>query len=93
MIQQTSLEAYEKVKNTIGDSQSAVYTALIGLISANNTILARKLGWPINRVTPRVLELRRMGYIIPDFIRPCPITKRRSWFWKVNTQKLKGGKT
>ena len=83
MIQDTSLMAYEEIKDTLGDKQKLVYDMLKGLGSANNMIIAKKLGWDINRVTPRVLELRQRGLVIKDSMRVCPITKRVTWFWRV----------
>lgn len=85
MIQQTSLEAYEEIKKELGEKQLQVYSMLKNLESANNLILAKKLNWDINRITPRVLELRKMGLVVPDCIRMCPITKRMTWFWKITS--------
>lgn len=81
MIQKTSLMAYKDV--ILSDRQEEVYKTLLNLECANNLIIARKLGWEINRVTPRMLELRRMGKVEKDSIRPCPITKRLTWFWRI----------
>lgn len=83
MIQQTSLSAYDDVKLRLGDKQMQVYLCLKDIGVANNLILSKRLKWDINRVTPRVLELREMGIIIKDSMRPCPITKRISWFWRI----------
>lgn len=84
MIQQTSLEAYDYIQKTLGEKQLKVYLCLEDLESANNTILAKRLNWSINRITPRVLELREKGLIIQDGIRKCPITHRNTIFWKVS---------
>lgn len=84
MIQQTSLHAYEDIKHNLGEKQLAVYNALKDLESANNKILAKKLGWEINRVTPRVLELRELGLVEKHSMRPCPFPPNRvTWFWRV----------
>lgn len=83
MIQQTSIKAFESIQKSLGDRQKKVYLALCDLQAANNLILARRLGLPINQVTPRVLELRKLGLVIKDSMRPCPITKRITWFWRV----------
>lgn len=84
MIQQTSLEAFESIKFSLGEKQLIVYNMLKDLSIANNTILAKKLGWPINRITPRINELRKMRYVTQDSIRICPITKKSTIFWKIN---------
>jgi hypothetical protein len=34
------------------------------LVDATNAELAAKLGWPVNRITPRILELRKMGLVL-----------------------------
>ena len=84
MIQQTSLAAYDHIQRKLGEKQLKVYLCLEDLESANNTILAKRLGWSINRITPRIKELRDAGLVIKDCIRECPITKRLTWFWKVS---------
>lgn len=84
MIQPTSLLAYDNIQKDLGEMQLKVFACLKNLESANNTILARKLGWTINRVTPRINELRKMGLVISDCFRECPITKRLTIFWKVS---------
>lgn len=83
MIQQTSILANRDIKKELGKRQALVYNALKGLESANNTILSRKLGIPINQITPRINELRKDGLVIPECIRQCPITHRMTWFWRV----------
>lgn len=83
MQQETSLLAYREIEDKLGEKQKEVYNMLKNLGSANNSILAKKLGWEINRVTPRVKELREIGLVVTDCIRPCPITKRLSMFWRL----------
>jgi hypothetical protein len=86
-VQQTSLEAYQSIKYTgvLGNSQKIVYLALKDLGAANNLIISKKLGWGINRITGRINELRKFGYVIEDELSPrdCPITKRKTMFWRV----------
>lgn len=82
MNQETSLLAYLGIKPDLGEKQLLVYNMLKDLGSANNMILSRKLGWSINRVTPRVAELRERGLVIKDSYRVCPITKRFTIFWR-----------
>ena len=82
MVQQTSILAYQDIQESLGERQKQVYTMLKDLGSANNLILAKKLGIPINSITPRMLELRNLGLVIKDSMRVCPITKRITWFWR-----------
>jgi len=41
-----------------------VLDALRFFPDATNAEIALKLGWPVNRITPRCLELRKMGLIL-----------------------------
>jgi hypothetical protein len=63
MIQQTSIEAYEEVKKELGNKQNIVYQKLLFNQPASNKQLAEQLNWKINSVTPRILELRRLGKV------------------------------
>ena len=83
MIQQTSINAFEGIRKELGNRQEIVLETLRNLEVANNTIIAKKLGLPINQITPRVLELREKGLIIKDSMRICPVTKRITWFWRL----------
>lgn len=85
MIQQTSLEAYQDIQGKIPKSRLVILNMLKSLGSANNMILSKKLGWSINRITPRILELRNAGIVEKDCLRQCPITKRITWFWRVSS--------
>ena len=63
MIQQTSLQAYELLQPKLGAKQQEVLSALRVLKQATDKDLARFLGWPINTITPRRLELERAGLV------------------------------
>jgi hypothetical protein len=65
VIQDTSLAAYEKAKEQLGNSQACVYQCIIENPGLSNLEISEALGWPINRVTPRVLELRVLNLVIP----------------------------
>lgn len=58
MIQETSLQAYEKVLGSLGNRQSIVFQFIKQNGAVSNTQIARGLNWSINRVTGRVKELR-----------------------------------
>ncbi len=64
---QTSIESYEKLfkNNEITQRQLQVLQILRqDLGFGTNRMIAKKLGWDINRVTGRVTELREKGLVI-----------------------------
>lgn len=83
MIRDTSREAYD----TIAPVLSARQAVVLGLLEASepltNSEIARELGWPINTVTPRCLELREMGKVVELGKRPCRVTGRTAYQWGV----------
>lgn len=82
MISDTSIKAYkEDALPTLGQRQAVVLRALEALGAATNSELAQKLDWTINRVTPRVYELRKAGKVTDDGKRPCKITGRVAYVW------------
>ena len=83
MIQQTSLEAYESIKLDLNYKQQVVFDVIFSHQGMSNHDIARFLGWEINCVTPRVLELREMNCIEQEDIKIDRITKRRCMTWKV----------
>lgn len=83
MIQQTSLFSYVSIKPGLGERQRQVLEALKVLGEANNLMIAKKLGLPINMVTPRVFELRKMGAIVESYRDFCPYTKHMTIFWRI----------
>jgi Mn-dependent DtxR family transcriptional regulator len=83
MIQQTSLKAYLENIKSLGRKQKQVYHTLLRMKFATNMELAQYLGWSINRVTPRVKELREQGLVEVSDKRPCKITGRTAIEWRV----------
>lgn len=83
MIAQTSLNAYEEAKTNLATKQDIIYNTLIALGQANNLMIAKRLGWAINSVTPRVNELVKEGKIVQVMTYPCPYTGRLTKYWKV----------
>ncbi len=57
MIQATSKEAFQEVRETLGERQRMVYNALKQLKSAPDKQLLDYLGWGINCITNRRGEL------------------------------------
>jgi len=62
LIQDTSLEAYRSIVESLGPRQKIVFEALRNNPASNKT-LAKRLGFEINQVTPRTLELRKKGLV------------------------------
>ena len=79
---ETSMEAYRSLEN-INQKQFKVYNTIQQIGEATNSMIAEHLGWTINRVTPRCLELRKMGFVKLSKIDFCPINKRRAKFWRI----------
>ena len=69
MIQQTSLDAFKQVEIT--QSQRIVYNLLNRYSNLTNSEIAVFLEWSINRVTPRVNELVKLGKVEQSTIREC----------------------
>jgi len=77
----TRNEAYRTLEN-VGQKQSAVYSILSRGRSMSNSEIARVLGWSINRVTPRVYELRELGFVRPSEKRICRVSGRTVQTWE-----------
>lgn len=63
-MRQTSLMAYEELKVNLARRQAEVLKAIRALKQATDKDLVAYLQWPINCVTPRRLELVRMGKVM-----------------------------
>lgn len=57
MITETSLQAWESIKDNLGFKQRQVYLKLKEIQPATDVMIADSLRWPINTVTPRRGEL------------------------------------
>lgn len=67
-MRQTSLLAYRSLdKDTLSRSRAKVYEALQEIGPACNKEIALHLGWEINRVTPRMLELRQNNKVVEAY--------------------------
>jgi hypothetical protein len=66
-MQPSSLDAWKSIQADLGQKQRAVLKALQEIGEASNKQISNLLGWPINTITPKVLELRHMGLV--DFSR------------------------
>lgn len=83
-VQDTSRKSYAaNVVPSLGARQVAVLIELGKADSLTNSQLAGRLEWPINTVTPRVFELRRLGLVQEATRRPCPVTGRMAIAWTI----------
>lgn len=82
-IQDTSAKAYYSVLQTLGYKQEMVYLKLKELGDATNNEIAQAMGLPINRITPRVHELRKLGVVQEAFRRPCKVTGMSAIAWEL----------
>lgn len=80
-VQMTSLVAWNMLKSSLGERQKTVFDALQILEKATNKQLAAALTWPINCITPRVLELRNMGLVDYAGTRTDETTQRVEMVW------------
>lgn len=80
---QTSLQAYESIQHSLGERQAHILRTISVYPGKNNREISALSSLPINCVTPRVLELRRMGLIEPDEILVDKVTGRRAVTWRV----------
>ena len=83
-VRATSLLAYQEVLQNLGERQLQILKCLSTFDSATNMMLARRLHLDINRIVPRIFELRKMLMVIEDKIDDCKITGRKAIYWKFN---------
>jgi len=81
MIQDTSLHAYALATQNLGKKQKEVLDALRFFPDATNAEIGARLGWPINRVTPRMGELRAQGLVLEAGRRTCKATGGTAHAW------------
>ncbi len=92
-VTETSREAYQEIKPTLGKRQLQVYDWLKYFGPANNIMIAASLKLPINSVTPRTFELRDKCLVGVSHIDRCPKTGRNAIWWKtINIQRRLKGK-
>ena len=82
----TSVQAFEsRVRPTLVTRHMAVLSAMADREDWSNTELSRRLGWPINAVTPRIHELRMMKPAKVEFSqkRQCMVTGLTVKAWRI----------
>ena len=82
-VQETSLQAYKEAKKKLGDHQAIVWATIDAHGPISNKQIATLLGWEINSVTPRVLELRALEQVKYAGQRLDPKTNRPEMLWSV----------
>jgi DNA-binding MarR family transcriptional regulator len=83
MIRKTQVDSLKKLKQTIDGKRKAVYDILVRKGSATNRMIAKALGWDINRVTGRITELVGLGMVTADGTTYDSDTNRTVTLWKV----------
>jgi predicted transcriptional regulator len=73
---------YGVATRNLGAKRKQVLDALRFFPHATNAEIAARLGWPVNRITPRMLELRKMGLVLQSERRNCKATGGTAWAWK-----------
>lgn len=84
----TSLEAWFKVKSELNNRQNAVLDAIQHIIYTKNTCptnleISHYMRIPINCITPRTNELRKLGRLFLNGKRFCKITGNLARTWRV----------
>ena len=81
MIRKTQVNSLKKLKNIEG-KRKTVYDIIKVKGKATNRMIAKELGWDINRVTGRVTELVNLGLVNTDETHYDSETKRTVTLWK-----------
>ena len=81
MQQDTSLHAYTLATQNLGKKQREVLDALRFFPDATNAVIATQMRIAINRVTPRMGELRRQGLVLEAGKRTCKVTGGTAHAW------------
>jgi DNA-binding MarR family transcriptional regulator len=82
-IRQTQSDSFKETLKTISDKQATVLKVVKdNLKMATNRMIAKELGWEINRVTGRVTELVNRGLLISAGIYKDKETNRTVTLWK-----------
>ena len=82
-MRETSLEAYDDVKENIGKRQMEVLDIIRILGCPTNLEISKYSGMPINHVTPRNKELREKGYVTECEKRPCSVSGKSAMSWRL----------
>lgn len=82
---ETSKNALKEIKGKLEIRQETVMKAIKEIEEKQepptNMEIAQHLKWSINRITPRVLELRKKGKLRLKETRKCKVTNRTAMTW------------
>jgi transcription initiation factor IIE alpha subunit len=84
----TSGMAYASIQDNLGQNQQIVYKVIQRLGEANNQQIGRELGWEINKVTPRVYELRDKNMVEEAREGKDIFTLRQTKFWRIKRKEI-----
>ena len=82
MIRKTQVNSLKQLKNLDG-KRKTIYDILKVKGKATNRMIAKALGWDINRVTGRVTELVNKGMVITNGTHFDKQTNRTVTLWKI----------
>lgn len=82
MIQPTSRSAYYEIQPTLGNRQHVVLDCIREYGPITNTEISVKLKIPINAITPRTKELRKLGLVSSSGKRTCNVTGKTCLVWE-----------
>lgn len=79
----TQINSIKAMAPTIGLKQQTVYGVIVKLGKATNRMIAKSLGWDINRVTGRVTELVSLGMVTANGTHKDNETNRTVTLWEI----------
>lgn len=82
-MQETSREAYQYIRDSLGERQQLVFDGILKLGCPTNLELSKYLHIPINQVTPRTNELVKMFFVTECEKRICSISGRTAISWRI----------
>jgi predicted ArsR family transcriptional regulator len=83
MMQDTSTQAYDSIRDSLNEKQRIIRSVLLRVGPMSNAQLATVLRWPINTVTPRIHELRKLDVIEDAGTVVSRTTGRKVHVWKL----------
>ena len=81
-IRKTQVNSLKALTPTIGMKQQTVYGVIKSKGKVTNRMIAKHLGWDINRVTGRVTELVSLGMVTSEGTHKDKQTNRTVTLWK-----------
>jgi len=80
-VQCTSIIALSSILSELNSREKEVLKALKLIQPANNLMIGRFIGLPVNSITGRMFSLRKKGLVIYHHTSACPITKETTRFF------------